>query len=240
MLKELYNIIYTMYYGKYYLLIVTNLLSNDIIRLKENLDKMNETQIMKDIKKIVSYFDYDHSWKDESFYNFTLAVNNEDGSVEFIPISISERIIGSQRNMMGRRVKVIGKFNYYNRIINGQKNKIFKVKTLNLELIGSVEKDSNQIYIDGKILFEPKFRVTPNGNKITNLIISIENNYGKKKVFSVIVFGEAAEKLKLLKPEDNLQVTGKIQSRKYINRDENGRIIGEKVNYEILALEVAI
>lgn len=214
---------------------------------------MNETQIMTDRKKkfsinnlveikgeIVSYFDYDHSWKGERLYSFTLAVNNEDGIVEFIPISISERNIGSERNMMGRRVKVIGKFNYYTKIINGQNNKIFKVMALNLELIGSTERDSNQIYIDGKILFEPKFRITLKGKKITKLIISIENNYGKKKVFPVIVFGEAAEKLKLLKPEDNLQVTGKIQSRKYINRDESGRIIGEKFNYEILALEVAI
>ena len=47
---------------------------------------------------IDTFFEYDHSWKGQRFYNFTLAVRRTSETIDYIPCSISEKIIGKIRD----------------------------------------------------------------------------------------------------------------------------------------------
>ena len=47
---------------------------------------------------IDTFFEYDHSWKGQRFYNFTLAVRRTSETIDYIPCSISEKIIGEIRD----------------------------------------------------------------------------------------------------------------------------------------------
>lgn len=187
---------------------------------------------------IDTFFEYDHSWKGQRFYNFTLAVRRTSETIDYIPCSISEKIIGEIRDWKGRRVKVIGRFNSYGKYVNGNNMKIYDVDVLSLELIAEEEDDENKVVLLGNLISEPKLRITKKGRKIADLWISVKNYNGKMNSFPVIVWGDTTRRLKYVTPGTPMKIVGRLQSRKRVIRNDKGNIEEEITYYEISAKDI--
>ena len=179
---------------------------------------------------IDTFFEYDHSWKGQRFYNFTLAVRRTSETIDYIPCSISEKIIGEIRDWKGRRVKVIGRFNSYGKYANGNNMKIYDVDVLSLELIAEEEDDENKVVLLGNLISEPKLRITKKGRKIADLWISVKNYNGKMNSLPVIVWGDTIRR--------PMKIVGRLQSRKRVIRNDKGNIEEEITYYEISAKDI--
>jgi len=186
---------------------------------------------------IDTFFEYDHSWKGQRFY-FTLAVRRTSETIDYIPCSISEKIIGEIRDWKGRRVKVIGRFNSYGKYVNGNNMKIYDVDVLSLELIAEEEDDENKVVLLGNLISEPKLRITKKGIKISDLWISVKNYNGKMNSFPVIVWGDTTRRLKYATPGTPMKIVGRLQSRKRVIRNDKGNIEEELTYYEISAKDI--
>ena len=168
---------------------------------------------------IESLFEYDHSWNGNNFYKFTLSVRRTSGINDEILVSISDKIIGKIRNYKGKRVRVIGKLNSYGK---GNHIKIYVVNALRLELIEKRVRDENKIFLQGKILYDPKVRITKKNRKLTIILVSVKNNYGKINSFPVIVWGEGFD---YLKASMYVKIMGRIENRYVVRKDSAGNII---------------
>lgn len=79
---------------------------------------------------------------------------------------------------------------------------------------------------------EPIYRKTPLGREITDLLVAINRPYNKSDYIPSIVWGRNAKFAKTLKVGDRIQMWGRVQSREYEKKVENGEAI-KKVAYEV-------
>ena len=91
--------------------------------------------------------------------------------------------------------------------------------------------NDNKIEINGFICREPVYRVTPMGREITDLLVAVNRAYNKSDYIPCIVWGRNARFAGRLAVGDNIKITGRIQSRKYQKKTQDG--IEEKTAYEI-------
>lgn len=189
---------------------------------------------------IDTFFEYDHSWEEQRFYNFTLAVKRTSGKIDYIPCSISNKIIGEIRDWRLRKVKVIGRYNSYGKYVDGKNIKIYNVNVLSLELISQKEDDDNMVVLLGKLISGPRLRVTKKGKRIADLQISVKNNSGKMNSFPVIAWGETIDSIKYAIPGTPMKVVGRIESRKKRILDDAGNTVKELMVYEISSKDIEI
>lgn len=84
------------------------------------------------------------------------------------------------------------------------------------------EKRKNQVYLNGFVVKDPKYRVTPKGREITDVVIAVNNRYGKSAYIPCIIWGRYARYARdRFYVGDNIQLYGRFQSREYW-KYENG------------------
>lgn len=94
-------------------------------------------------------------------------------------------------------------------------------------------KDVNEIHLKGTICKTPVVRKTPNGRVITDICLAVNRDNSKKSDYiPCIGWNKGAKLLGELKVGDKLYIEGRIQSRDYIKRTEDGQEI-EKRAYEV-------
>lgn len=65
--------------------------------------------------QIASELEFSHEIMDEKFYDFTIAVQRLSGQKDFVPVTVSERIIGENNFEIGNLIGLIGQFRSYNK-----------------------------------------------------------------------------------------------------------------------------
>ena len=75
-------------------------------------------------------------------------------------------------------------------------------------------------------------RTTPFGREITDLLIAVNRSYHKSDYIPCITWGRNARYAQHLNTGDNISIWGRIQSRTYQKRLENGEIL-TRVAYEM-------
>lgn len=94
-------------------------------------------------------------------------------------------------------------------------------------------KDMNEIHLKGTICKTPLVRKTPGGRVITDICLAVNRDNSKKSDYiPCIGWNKGAKLLGELKVGDKLYIEGRIQSRDYIKRTEDGQEI-EKRAYEV-------
>lgn len=105
-------------------------------------------------------------------------------------------------------------------------------------ICGSLEQQ-NGVRLEGEIAKETVFRTTPLGKKITEIVLKVPSEFaeGYSCKIPIIAWGINAEAAAGYKIGDKLIVEGRIQSREYIKRCQDGQ---EKslVAYEVSASKV--
>ena len=97
--------------------------------------------------------------------------------------------------------------------------------------------DMNVIYLHGFVCKPTVYRDTPLGRKITDIMLAVNRKYGKSSYIPCISWGRNAMYASCLPVGTELEIYGRIQSRKYLKRSStDDEILEEKNAYEVSAV----
>ena len=202
-------------------------------------DKIIENNQVSIMGKIVSGFSFSHAVLGEGFYMVDISVQRLSDSSDIIPVMISERLIDVTQDYEGEYIQIFGQFRSYNRH-EEKKNKL--VLSVFAREVSFVEEEcdkikSNQIFLDGYICKTPVYRRTPLGREIADMLLAVNRPYGKSDYIPCICWGRNAWYVANLEPGTHLQVTGRIQSRKYLKKFEDGTA-EERLAWEVSVAKI--
>lgn len=182
--------------------------------------------------------EFSHRSYGEQFYEMVLAVSRRSGYQDQIPVIISERLMLSGRPKAGDRVVISGQIRTYNKEEEGRNRLIITVFARDYRLADPEEiYDINQIQLDGFLCKDPVRRTSPLGREICDLMVAVNRMYNKSDYIPCIAWGRNAAYGGILSVGDSICLTGRIQSREYKKRDEEGNV-ELRVAYEVSILKI--
>ena len=186
------------------------------------------------IGKIISDNTFSHEIYGESFYVFNLEVPRLSGNEDIIPITISERLIANFDLTIGRKVVIEGQFRSYNSYEN-EKNRLV-LTVFAKDIIDYKEEQeenvSNEVVLNGYVCKKPIYRKTPFGREISDILLAVNRAYNKSDYIPCIAWGRNARFCENMEVGTEVKVVGRVQSRTYEKKFEDGRI-EQRVAYEV-------
>jgi single-stranded DNA-binding protein len=182
--------------------------------------------------RIESPLTFGHEIYGEAFYNFILAVPRLSEYIDFLPVTISERLLDSTGLSVGTEIVINGELRSYNKYIEGKNRLILTIFTKDIYLKKEEIRNPNQIYLDGYICKPPVYRTTPFQREIADILLAVNRSYNKSDYIPVITWGRNARFSQHLSVGQRIRVWGRVQSRPYKKKLSNGEVI-DRVAYEV-------
>lgn len=192
----------------------------------------DDTNIVNLRGELQSELEFSHEIFGEKFYNTKININRLSDSYDTLPITISERLLEEVDFENNKNVRIIGQLRSYNKNINNRNRLVLTIFAREIKAVEDDTKDPNSIYLDGFICKDPIYRKTPLGREITDLLVAINRPYNKSDYIPSIVWGRNAKFAKNLRVGDRVQMWGRVQSREYEKKTDDGQIL-KKVAYEV-------
>ena len=196
------------------------------------IDIKDDTNVVYLRGELSENMDFSHEIFGEKFFNTKIKINRLSESYDILPLTISERLLQEVDIKANNLVNVIGQLRSYNKNIDNKNRLVLTVFAREIKNTEDNNKDPNSIFLDGYICKNPIYRKTPLGKEITDLLVAINRPYNKSDYIPSIVWGRNAKFAKTLKVGDRVQMWGRVQSREYEKKTENGDVIN-KVAYEV-------
>jgi len=199
---------------------------------QENLF-LNSSAIVKGI--LESEFKFSHEVYGEGFYTFYINISRLSEATDSLPVIISERLIDRSLLKIGAKVSITGQIRSYNNYSEETKrNKlILTIFARELEIIEDNNiSNPNEIELNGYVCKTPVYRMTPFGREIADILLAVNRSYNKSDYIPCIAWGRNARFSGNLKVGDKIKVWGRMQSREYQKKLENGSVL-EKTAYEV-------
>lgn len=169
--------------------------------------------------EVASIPTFSHEVYGEGFYDLVLKVERLSKTYDFIPITVSERLLNDNFSM-GKVLSLRGQFRSYNKLVDNKSKLILTVFVRDL-----IEMDDtlnpNIIEISGFVCKEPIFRTTPFGREICDVLLAVNRAYNKSDYLPCIAWGRNARFLKTIPIGQKVEIVGRIQSRVYEKKLEN-------------------
>ena len=191
-----------------------------------------DTNIVNLKGRIENNLEFSHEIFGEKFYTTKIKINRLSDSYDMLPITVSERLLEEVNLEEDKLVKVTGQLRSYNKNINNKNRLVLTIYARDIEVEEEDNKDPNNIFLDGYVCKEPVYRKTPLGREITDLLVAINRPYNKSDYIPSIVWGRNAKFAKSLKVGDRIQMWGRVQSREYEKKLQDGESV-KKVAYEV-------
>ena len=196
------------------------------------IDVKDDTNVVYLRGELDENMEFSHEIFGEKFFNAKIKINRLSESYDILPLTVSERLLQDIDIKSNNKVNVIGQLRSYNKNIDNRNRLVLTVFVREIKQVEDENKDPNSIFLDGYICKEPIYRKTPLGREITDLLVAINRPYNKSDYIPSIVWGRNAKFAKTLKVGDRIQMWGRVQSREYEKKVENGESI-KKVAYEV-------
>jgi len=194
---------------------------------------MEETGNIIHLKgQICQNLQFGHELFGEQFYVTTLRVPRLSGAEDFLPITLSERLLMDAPITNGSNLCLEGQLRSYNKVIEGSGRLLitaFAQKLLDCE---QDEENPNRVQLTGALCKPPSYRTTPFGREIADLMLAVNRSYGKSDYIPCITWGRTARYAANLKIGDKVQLVGRFQSRAYQKQLADGTTLN-KVAYEV-------
>ena len=192
-----------------------------------NFEKNNQVEIKG---KLASDPVYSHSVMGEGFYECELIVPRLSSQVDVLPITISERLLPEIADK-NKEIGILGQLRSYNKLDNEKSRLILTIFAREIVPAESIE-NGNQISMTGYVCKEPIYRTTPFGREITDILIAVNRAYNKSDYLPCIAWGRNARFIKDATVGDKVSLVGRIQSRVYQKKLEDGNV-EDRVAYEV-------
>lgn len=163
--------------------------------------------------------------------NFQICVNRLSGATDTIPVTVPFLVDIYE----GQNVTVVGPFSSYNKIIGNRSKLILHV--IAQEVMESIDEDfqsPNTIDLTAFICKAPTYRTTPFNREIADLLLAVNSLDGRSQssYIPAIAWGKNARYAKNLIVGEKVHINGRIQSREYQKRLEDGTT-ETRVAYEV-------
>ena len=189
--------------------------------------------------RICSDFEFSHELYGEGFYRFDVEIYRLSEASDILPVTISERIINMSGVNAGTWVYIIGQIRSYNNYVEvDRRNKlVLTVFARDIEVLEGGEEqhmeiNPNDVHLNGFICKPPIYRTTPFGREIADILLAVNRSYNKSDYIPCIAWGRNARYAGKLAVGSNIRIWGRMQSRLYQKRYENGEVL-EKTAYEV-------
>ncbi len=171
---------------------------------------------------VLSDLKFSHKTYGEIFYTFVLGIERRSGYIDEINIMVSERLIFENPPRINDFVEIKGQVRTYNEITEGR-NKlnvvVFAKEIYQSENFGYNE---NYVYLEGFLCKEPLKRTSPLGRDICDLMLAVNRMYNKSDYIPCIAWGRNAGYAEKLGVGTKLAIEGRIQSREYKKKLDDG------------------
>ena len=199
------------------------------------------------VGKVTSDKRFSHEIYGEKFYIFDMEVPRLSDTTDIIPVTASERILNDELLALGNKIVVKGQFRSYNSYEGERSRLILTVFAKDVELEENLpeeereelRKTSNVVTLSGYICKKPIYRQTPFGREISDILLAVNRAYNKSDYIPSIAWGRNARFSQNLPTGTEVKIVGRVQSRNYEKKHEDGTI-ENRVAYEvsIASLEV--
>lgn len=183
--------------------------------------------------RVVTEPEFSHELFEEKFYIFYIETKRLSNYNDKLPIIVSERLINIDSIKNGVIYKIEGQFRSYNKMTDGKSKLVLSIFAKEIEEIDDEElltlNDSTFI---GYICKEPIYRKTPLGREIADVLVAVNRSYKKSDYIPCILWGRNAKFCETLPVGTMVKLNGRIQSRMYEKKKEDGTVIS-KVAYEV-------
>lgn len=149
------------------------------------------------------------------------------------PVIFPERIGNIESIQPGTCIEINGEIRTCNKHDSDKNKLLINVYCNEFNIIQEEEfYPSDDIELNGYICKEPVYRKTPLGREIADLLLAVNRKFGKSDYIPCITWSRNARFVNELPVGSNIQVSGRLQSRKYIKRTEDGTEV-TKTAYEV-------
>ncbi len=193
------------------------------------------------VGKVTGEKKFSHEIYGERFYIFNLSIPRLSGNADIIPITVSERLIKEDTLQEGKKLLIKGQFRSYNSYENEKNRLILTVFAKDVMEVEEDEEESdivrkdiitNEVVLVGYICKKPIYRQTPFGREISDLLLAVNRAYNKSDYIPCIAWGRNARFCQNLEVGSQVKVVGRVQSRTYEKKHEDGTI-ENRVAYEV-------
>lgn len=194
--------------------------------------------------KFESEPEYSHSVGKIKFYVVRVRVARLSGNEDFIPVILSEAVIGKDKlntSLKDKWVEIEGQLRTYMMSDEyGYHLNVYlfatEVNTYVNEMQQRKIKNGNLIYLEGYISRQPTFKKTQLGKEIAEFILLVKRKNGKEDKIPCIAWGKNAQELKA---KSCIKLYGRLQSRIYFKRFSQDSTEGEyKTTYEVSTIKI--
>ena len=169
---------------------------------------------------------FSHEVFGEGFYEMNMNIDRLSGAADIIPITMSERLLGDAKIYIGKQVCVKGQFRSYNKLIGDRSKLMLTVFAREIEEADSqvLNPNPNIIELVGYICKPPIYRTTPFNREICDVLVAVNRAYNKSDYIPAIAWGRNARFTKNMLVGEKVHISGRIQSREYQKRLDDGTI----------------
>jgi len=192
------------------------------------------------VGKVTSDKRFSHEIYGEKFYIFDLSIPRLSGNNDNIPITVSERLLTENGLPLDSKITVEGQFRSYNCYQDQRSRLILTVFAKSIIFLENQEDDvqagkdiiTNEVILDGYICKKPIYRRTPFGREIADILLAVNRSYNKSDYIPCIAWGRNAKFCENVPIGTELRVVGRVQSRGYEKKHEDGTI-EKRTAYEV-------
>ena len=208
--------------------------------MKNTADNIYETNKATVAGVVLTPLEFSHKTYGEAFYTFVLGIERRSGYVDEINVMISERLIFDNSPECDDFVEITGQVRTYNESVNGRNKLNVVIFAREILINRDVIYYENYIFLEGFLCKPPVKRTSPLGRDICDLMIAVNRMYNKSDYIPCIAWGRNAGYADNLKVGTGLYIEGRIQSREYKKKLEDGTAeIRKAFEVSILKIEEA-
>lgn len=199
-----------------------------------------DNNIVKIGGRVTSQLEFSHEIYEEKFYKFYIETKRMSEYSDKLPIIISERIMNIEEIKIGDIIVVEGQFRSYNQMIDGRSKLVLSIFAKEFEKTEDERVLTlNDATFIGYICKKPIYRKTPLGREIADVLLAVNRTYKKSDYIPCILWGRNAKYCEQVEIGDMIKLNGRIQSRNYEKKQEDGSTIS-KVAYEVSVSRLSI
>jgi hypothetical protein len=160
---------------------------------------------------------------------------------DIIPVNVPESLLQKKLSQTGinplsagETVEITGQFRSYNKIIGDRSKLILSVfaRDITVKNKNAEINTPNSIELTGFICKIPIYRTTPFNREIADILIAVNRDFNKSDYIPAIAWGRNARFAKNLLIGEKISITGRIQSREYQKKLDDGSA-ETRIAYEI-------
>ena len=167
-----------------------------------------------------------HELYGEGFYEFALEVSRLSEQKDYVPVTVSNRLVDVNTLVVGKKISFYGQFRSFNKMV-GDRSKLMLnvfVKDFADESTLPDSFNPNIAELTGYICKPPIYRTTPFNREICDLLVAVNRAYDKSDYIPCIAWGRNARFVKNLNVGQCVSLAGRIQSREYHKKLEDDTV----------------